>query len=259
MISLKNVYLGKPDQWRVNDVSLTFHPGEVLSVVGPNGAGKTSLLKLMSGEVACDRGCVQLGASDIRSLSAKALSLHRAVLPQESSLAFSFKVNDVVLMGRIPHEGCGVLADQRVVNWAMQKTGVKDLAQRDYTKLSGGERQRVHLARVLAQIGNKPQGLQFLLLDEPTAALDIAHQHLVLTVAKEIARALKVGVLAILHDLNLAALYSDRIAMLKKGRLQTIGLPEDILTPDTINEIFDIDVSVVSNPRNPKRSLVISG
>ena len=258
MMALEDVCLRGRENWRVDHVSLSLHPGEVLALLGPNGAGKSSLLKLLAGEIPCDRGRVCLGGTDIGDLSAKTLALHRAVLPQESVLAFSFRVRDVVLMGRNPHRGCGDAIDQDVATWAMDLTDVLPMENRDYTQLSGGERQRVQLARVLAQIGPKKKDNRFLLLDEPTAALDLAHQHLLLGVAKQLAITLKIGVLAILHDLNLAALYANRIALIKAGRLEAVGLPEDVLSSTTISNVFSMDTSVVPHPHRPERYLVVT-
>lgn len=259
MIALENAYLKGRESYRINDVSLELYSGEVLALLGPNGAGKSSLLKLMSAEIACDKGRVLLDGVPMQCFDSKAIALRRAVLPQESALAFNFKVIDVVLMGRSPHKGCGKQVDDDAVRWAMHTTGTTDFAHRDYTSLSGGERQRVHLARVLSQIGQESPDAKFLLLDEPTSALDLAHQHLVLSVAKDLARCYEIGVLAILHDINLAALYADRIAFLKNGSIQVVGLPEDVLKSSLIRKVFEIDVSVIDNPRHPSRSLIISG
>lgn len=200
-----------------------------------------------------------IGSADIRSMGTRQLALKRAVLPQESALSFNFKASDVVMMGRSPHAGCGVDVDQQVACWAMEMTDVLPLADQDYTRLSGGERQRVHLARVLAQIGPDEGAQRFLLLDEPTAALDLAHQHLILNLAKQLARSLNIGVLAILHDLNQAAFYADRIALLIKGRLNRVGAPSEVLTAETISNVFGVNASVLPHPRNASRRLVVTG
>lgn len=259
MMALDQACLRGRKDLRVDHVSLAIYPGELLVLLGPNGSGKSSVLKLLSGELPCDSGRAMLGTTDIRKLSAHTLAMHRAVLPQESTLAFNFKVRDVVLMGRSSHAGCGDAIDQQVVSWAMELTGVDALSNHDYMSLSGGERQRVHLARILAQLGPESKGDRYLLLDEPTAALDITHQHLVLTMARNLAKTLKIGVLAIVHDLNLAALYANRIAFMKQGRLQATGLPQDTMTPALIDRVFDTTASVIPHPHRPERSLVITG
>ncbi|ASJ76883.1 heme ABC transporter ATP-binding protein [Granulosicoccus antarcticus] len=259
MINAEQMFLRGRVIPRVNKVSLTLHPGEVLAVLGPNGAGKSSVLKLLTGELQCHEGRVLIGNTDIRDMDVGTLALHRAVLPQESMLAFNFRVSDVVMMGRSPHRGCSESFNQELVAWAMQIVGVDLLANQHYMDLSGGERQRVHLARVLAQIGRTPPTDCYLLLDEPTAALDITHQHLVLTLARQLARTLRIGVLAILHDLNLAALYADRIALLKDGCLEAIGLPEDILTAAHLRSVFDVEASVLAHPHRSERLMVVTG
>lgn len=262
MMSLQQVCLRGRDGWRVDHVSLELYPGEVLALLGPNGAGKSSILKLLSGEVRCDAGRTLFGQRDMQDLPALQLARRRAVLPQESALAFSFKVHEVVMMGRSAHRGCGRRVDSQAVDWAMETTRVTGLAGQDYMGLSGGERQRVHLARVLAQIGpsgDSAKDGRFLLLDEPTAALDLAHQHQVLGIARELARTQGIGVLAILHDLNLAALYANRIALLKRGRLAGVGLPLEILTPEHIHEVFATRASVMPHPHRPERAMVVTG
>ncbi|MGQ7843661.1 heme ABC transporter ATP-binding protein [Granulosicoccus sp. 3-233] len=261
-MSLEQACLQGRQGWRVDHVSLQLYPGEVLALLGPNGAGKSSILKLMSGEVACDSGCCLLAGQDMSSMSPLALARRRAVLPQQSELAFGFQVHEVVMMGRSVHRGCGHRLDQEVVDWAMLKTGVSDLAEQDYLSLSGGERQRVHLARVLAQIGPDARGSTssaFLLLDEPTAALDLAHQHQVLSLARQLASEMRIGVLTILHDLNLAALYANRIALMKQGRVVGVGLPQEILTPQRIQQVFDTKASVMAHPHRPRKTLVVTG
>lgn len=261
-MALEQACLQGHQGWRVDHVSLELYPGEVLALLGPNGAGKSSILKLMSGELACDSGRSLLAGYDMASLQPLDLARRRAVLPQHSELAFSFKVHEVVMMGRSAHRGCGQRLDQKAVEWAMQKTDVASLSAQNYTSLSGGERQRVHLARVLAQIGPEAGSSQtscFLLLDEPTAALDLAHQHQVLGIARDLASTLKIGVLTILHDLNLAALYANRIALLRKGKLVGVGLPEEILTPQRILQVFGTKASVMAHPHRPRKTLVVTG
>lgn len=262
MMSLERACLQGRHAWRVDHVSLELYPGEVLALLGPNGAGKSSILKLLSGELACDSGRSLLSGCSMAALSPMDLARRRAVLPQQSELAFSFKVHEVVMMGRSAHRGCGYQREQQAVDWAMQKTGVATLAGQDYMSLSGGERQRVHLARVLAQIrpdAGDTNSSRFLLLDEPTAALDLSHQHQVLGIARELASTLKIGVLAILHDLNLAALYANRIALLKRGRLVSVGLPQEILTPQHIDQVFATKASVMPHPHRPRKTLVVTG
>jgi iron complex transport system ATP-binding protein len=175
------------------------------------------------------------------------------VLPQESALTFPFTVQEVVLMGRTPHERtAGRAEDDAIVCAALEAVECQMLTDRIYTTLSGGERQRVQLARVLAQIWDarstsQPPGARYLLLDEPTASLDLAYQHGTLDIARRFARA-GVGVLAILHDLNLAAQYADRLAVLQAGRMVALGTPAQVLQPSLIERVFAIPALVMPHP-----------
>ena len=230
----------------VDGLSLGVAPGEVVAVVGPNGAGKTTALRLLAGELAPTAGAVRLDGAPLAAAAPRALAQRRAVLPQASALAFGFDVLDVVLLGRTPWR-TGRAADLAAAGRAMTAAGVAHLARRRYPSLSGGEQQRVHLARALAQLDADAPAGRYLLLDEPTSALDLAHQHAVLRVARRQAEA-GVGVLAILHDLNLAAQYADRIAVLAAGRLVALGAPDAVLTPTVVRCAFGISVVVTRNP-----------
>ncbi|MEO0558358.1 MAG: heme ABC transporter ATP-binding protein [Bacteroidota bacterium] len=230
----------------LDGLSLGISPGEVVAVVGPNGAGKTTSLRLLAGETEPTQGRVLLDGQRLDASPMGALALRRAVLPQQSSLGFGFSTLDVVLLGRTPHS-TGRRADLDAAARAMRRAGVEHLAAQRYPTLSGGERQRVHLARVLAQLDGTPDGDRYLLLDEPTSALDLGHQHAVLRVAREEA-ANGTGVLAVLHDLNLAAQYADRIAVLAEGQLVALGTAESVLTPAIVQCAFGISVMVTQNP-----------
>jgi iron complex transport system ATP-binding protein len=232
----------------LHGASLAVRAGEVLAVLGPNGAGKSTLLKCLGGELSPSRGSVHLNGQPLNDWSPGESALRRAVLPQHSPLSFPFTALEVTLMGRIPHGGPGP-GDVGIAAEAMSAAAVEHLADRSYTTLSGGERQRVHLARVLAQIweplpAHEPR---YLLLDEPTASLDPAHQHATLTLARQWARR-DVGVVVVLHDLNLAAQYSDRVAVLKAGQILATGTPADVLQPSLIAEAFGLAVHVLAHP-----------
>jgi len=247
----------------INDVSLQVIPGELLVIVGSNGAGKSTLLGLLTGEIIADKGQLTMNGSSMESIDLKQRAKLRAVLPQQSSLSFPFKVSDVVLMGRSPHKGMGYEEDQRVVNDVLDAVGVLHLKKRNYLTLSGGERQRVQLARVLVQIWEKESGelgkqSRYLLLDEPTSALDLAHQHNTLSIARKFAHEENIGVVAVLHDLNLAALYADKIAMMKDGRILEIGSANSVLNAALIQQTFNIEVEVVPHPAHQSCPLVIA-
>ena len=244
-LEVKNVSVQVSDKTLLNNISLNLEPGEVVSVLGPNGAGKSTLMKVITGERKASSGDVFINGRNDWSLNERALML--GVLPQSSSLNFPFTAEEVVALGRIP---CATdqAENQQIVCEALAKVDGLHLKESHYTTLSGGERQRVHMARVLAQIWDRCSlGDRYLLLDEPTSALDPQHQQLTLKMARQEAGN-GMGVLVILHDLNLASRYSDRIIMLKEGCIAAEGSPEEVLVPATIQSIFNIDVSVTSHP-----------
>jgi iron complex transport system ATP-binding protein len=220
--------------------------GEVMAVLGTNGAGKSTLLATLSGELPRHAGEILLAGRPLGGWAAKERAQRLAVLPQSSSLAFAFSVEEVVMMGRLPHSS-GWEEDRRIVTEVMLAADVEPLRQRNYLALSGGERQRVHLARVLAQVwgGTKPACL---LLDEPTAALDLAHQRLILQQAREVAQRGN-AVLLVLHDLNLAARYADRVLLLDRGGVSALGMPWDVLEADRIKQVFGVEVQVARHPQ----------
>jgi iron complex transport system ATP-binding protein len=230
-------------------VDIAVVPGQVTAVVGPNGAGKSTLLKVLSGDLVSQSGRVVLNGMPLSQWSAEERALQRAVLPQSPELAFPFRAWDVVELGRHPHRKRTTRdADRAAITGAMQATELSTLADRDCRTLSGGELHRTHYARTLAQIW-EPLGdgrARFLLLDEPTSSLDLFHQHAILAKARDIARA-GAGVLAVLHDLNLAAAYADRVAVLANGRIDAMGVPEQVLTEERIARVWRVDCRVVSS------------
>ncbi|MFQ3566156.1 MAG: heme ABC transporter ATP-binding protein [Aggregatilineales bacterium] len=231
----------------IEDIALTLTPGQIVALVGANGAGKSTLLRVLAGELTPTQGTVTVADRPLKAWRKRDLAKIRAVLPQASSLAFSFTAFEVVLMGRTPHiSGSESREDHDIVLDAMRLTHTDHLAERTYTTLSGGERQRVQLARVLAQIW-QGESARYLLLDEPTNNLDLAHQHATLMIARRFA-ARGVGVLAILHDLNLAAQVADHIVVLKAGRVYAAGEPVTVLTADIIQAAFDLPVLIQPHP-----------
>lgn len=249
MLSLDSASVRIGGATLISDLSLSVASGEVVAIVGPNGAGKSTALRVLSGDLAPSRGRALLDGQPLANEAPEALAQRRAVLPQHAALAFGFTALDVVLLGRTPHRTPRA-TDLDAAERAMQRAGVLHLAARRVPTLSGGEQQRVHLARTLAQL-DTPEAAsgeaRYLLLDEPTSALDLAHQHAVLRVAQgEASRG--VGVLAVLHDLNLAAQYADRIAVLAGGHLVALGAPEAVLTPTIVRCAFGISVLVTQNP-----------
>ncbi|MBZ6195173.1 heme ABC transporter ATP-binding protein [Streptomyces olivaceus] len=227
----------------LDGVDVRVRAGEVLALVGPNGAGKSTLLGALAADVPAAEGVVRVHGRPVSAWSAPELALRRAVLPQSASLSFPFPVEEVVRMGRAPWAG-GDEADEddAVVADAMSRTEVTGFAGRPFSALSGGERARVALARVLAQRA------PLLLLDEPTAALDLRHQELVLRLCRERARAGD-AVVVVLHDLALAAAYADRVAVLRAGRVAADGPPAEVFAEELLSEVYGQPVEVLPHPR----------
>lgn len=226
------------NRWLLRDVSLTLEPGEVLALVGPNGAGKSTLLRVLAGDLTPTNGKATISGRAIGSYPPRELALLRAVLPQQTVLQFAFTVREVVEMGRGPRV---VGQNDPAVIESLRRTDALHLADRIYPSLSGGEQARVTLARVLAQ------ETPVLLLDEPTAALDLHHQQLVMDIAREMAAA-GASVLVILHDLNLAAANADRIGVMRDGYLVKIGSPWDTMKEDLLSDVFSCPIAVTAHP-----------
>ncbi|WP_433062366.1 heme ABC transporter ATP-binding protein [Dactylosporangium sp. CS-033363] len=226
----------------LSDVDVEVRAGEVLALVGPNGAGKSTLLSVLAGDVTPDAGTVTIDGRPLGDWSALELAMRRAVLPQHHLLSFPFPVIDVVRMGRAPWSGSDVDSDDAIVAASMESTGVSHLAARSFLSLSGGERARVALARVLAQ------RTSVILLDEPTAALDLHHQELVLRIARERATAGD-AILVVLHDLGLAAAHADRVMILDAGRAVASGPPAEVFTPELLSDVYRHEIEVLSHPR----------
>lgn len=245
MLQAQDVSVTRGGRRVLSDVSLALQPGQVLGVLGPNGAGKSSLLGVLNGELAASSGEVLLDARPLASWPGRQRAQRLAVLPQSSSLNFGFSVEQVVRMGRMPHD-TGMVADEQIVARVLRAVDAEHLSGRSYLQLSGGERQRVHLARVLAQLWPGADG-QVLLLDEPTSMLDPLHQLSVLDAVRRFADQ-GAGVLIILHDLNLAARYCDQLLLLGNGGVQASGTPEQVLQPEPLHRVFGVDVLVQPHP-----------
>lgn len=222
-------------------VDLTVLPGEVVVLVGPNGAGKSTLLGALTGDLEPTSGSVELDGAPVASYRARDLARRRAVLLQQQRLAFGFRAREVVEMGRAPwHRAPEADDDLRMIAEAEARADVSHLAERLFPTLSGGEQARVSFARVLAQ------GTRLLLLDEPTAALDLQHQEALLRVAVQEAREGS-AVVVVLHDLSLAAAYGDRVCVLAHGAVRATGTPREVLTPALLSEVYQHPVDVVEH------------
>ncbi|KAF0861849.1 heme ABC transporter ATP-binding protein [Pseudomonas sp. LD120] len=245
MLQVENLHVRRSGQAVLTGVDVELLPGEVLGVLGPNGAGKSSLLGALSGELAAYQGRVLLDQRELAQWEGTLRAQRLAVLPQASSLDFAFQVEEVVGLGRLPHQS-GQARDEGIVAAALEAADIAHLRGRSYLALSGGERQRVHLARVLAQLWPGQAGHN-LLLDEPTSALDPLHQHVTLQAIRAFADR-GAAVLIILHDLNLAARYCDRVLLLEKGRAHSLGAPAAVLKPEPLKAVFGLEVLVHEHP-----------
>ena len=226
----------------LKDVNLEVKIGEMLSIVGPNGSGKSTLLKCINRILKTQQNTVLIDGEDTNKLNLKELSKIMGYVPQSSTNTFPFTVFDIVLMGRKPYIHWSLSErDTEIVAEMMDYIGIGDLAMRHFNELSGGEQQKVIIARALAQ---QPQ---FLLLDEPTSSLDIRHQLEILCILKSLAKTNHCSVIVAMHDLNLASRFSDRMLMLKKGSIFTVGTPDAVLTKENIESVYGIKTQVTNS------------
>lgn len=225
----------------IDNITLTLSPGEMVALIGPNGAGKSTLLRMLTGFLPVSDGCCMLDDRQIDRWPRDQLARRRAVMRQQSHIEFAIPVREVVAMGRAPWpEKQG----QQIVEQVMELTGCDELAKRDYRHLSGGEQQRVQLARVLAQLWHEDGPRGWLFLDEPTSALDLYHQQHALRLLHQLTRQGQLSVCCVLHDLNLAALWSDRMLLLHKGRLVASGTPAEVMTEEILTRWYQADLKV---------------
>ena len=230
--------------WRLDGVSLAVAGGEVVAVIGPNGSGKSTLLRLGAGVLAPTSGRVLLGGRELAPLARREVARVLGYLPQQVASEFDYRVEEVVAMGRYPHlTGAGFLAssDVAVVERCLAETEIERFRSRPLSRLSGGERQRAFLASVLAQ---EPQAL---LLDEPTSSLDLHHQVRFFGLVRRLA-AQGMAVMVVTHDVNLASLFCDRIALLRDGRLIEDGPPDRVLRPDVLQATYGDEVLLSQHP-----------
>jgi len=233
-------------EFALRDVSVSVAPGSLTGLLGPNGCGKTTLLKLMAGVLKPDLGSVRLRKRELRALSARAIAQQIAVVPQETHPAFEFTVLEMVLMGRHPHLGAFQLEgpdDLAIAREALTATGTAHLASRSYTTLSGGEKQRVVIASALAQQPN------VLLLDEPTASLDLGYQLEIASLLRELNRDRRVTMVLATHDLNLAASLCDTLVLMREGRVLMQGPTDEVLTTATVQQLYGVIADVSFHQR----------
>jgi iron complex transport system ATP-binding protein len=237
LVTVEGVSVAIEGKRLVEEATFALQPGEFVGLVGPNGSGKSSLLRAIYRVLKPAAGHVSLGGDDVWMLPPREAARRTAVVGQERAGEFDFTVGELVLMGRMPHKGVldnDSKADRDIVAQSLAEVGMGHCVVRQFASLSGGEKQRVLVARALAQQA------PFLVLDEPTNHLDIRHQLELL----ELIRRLKITTLAALHDLNLAARYCDRIAMISQGRMVAVGTPSEVLTAERISAVYHVNAEV---------------
>ena len=247
-LQVGNLTYSYGDKNAVDNVCLHVNRGEFVGLIGPNGSGKTTVLKNLYRALKPDKGNLLLDCEDILSLSNKKAALKLGVVGQENDVTFDFLVEEIVAMGRSPHKSLFEFDndyDKYMVKHALEHLGMEHMAKRDYQNLSGGEKQRVIIARVIAQESD------LLLLDEVTNHLDINYQMQILDFVKR----LKLTVLSSMHDLNMAALYCDRIYVLKEGMVVLHGTPEEVFTPENILNVYGVNCDVITHPVTGKISI----
>ena len=276
MLQAHGIAVQRGERQILSDIDLSLPAGQVIGVLGANGAGKSTLLAALAGELSPSAGRITLNGRPLSAWPAAELASCRAVLPQSPSLQFDLPVATVIGMGAYPHARhsrtgahptnrhdtaqAAMAEDQRILQRVLALADVQDLYERRYRRLSGGEQQRVHLARVLYQLLLARQGYneyRVLMLDEPTASLDPRHQLHLLSAVHTLAHEENVAALVIVHDLNLAAGCCDRLLLLGQGRIAACGTPAQVLTPDTLRQVYGVEATVLPHPNQPGRPLVV--
>jgi iron complex transport system ATP-binding protein len=245
MLEINNLNFGYRDKNVLTNIDLFVGDGEFVGIIGPNGVGKSTLLKLILGLLNIHPDCIYLNKKLISEYPKKDIGRYMAYVPQETEFSFSFKVKEIVRMGRYPHSKGIVFVsekDEEIVSESMQKLEISNFANRNFNELSGGEKQRVVIASALAQ---QPQ---ILLLDEPTSALDLHHQIYIYKVLKELQTEKKLTCIVVTHDINLAAQHCERIILMNNGGIVKDGKPDEVLQFNLLQEIFGVKVFIDINP-----------
>lgn len=240
----------------VKDFSFHFEKGKVSTIVGPNGSGKSTILKAISRLIKVNDGSIHLNNKNLKSYKAKSLSRMMAVLSQVNYSPSDFTVKDLVSFGRAPYKKwyeVNSKSDHEIVDWAMDVTQVKHMSHKRVTHLSGGERQRAWIAMAISQQPN------ILLLDEPTTYLDICHQFEVMELVKQLNKDLGLTVIMVLHDLNQASLYSDKVCIIDKGRIVDHGTPDQVMTKEKIKSVFNVQVDIKHDDKTSKPMVIPRG
>ena len=249
-LNLKSINLKLDDRQILKNVSLEINEGEIVSVIGPNGAGKSTLLNVLTGDISPDSGNTIYDNKHLNKVSIQERAFTRSVMSQMQTLVFNFNVKDVVEMGWLQRGNSDFSSNFSMAFEAVTKEcNVHNLVHRNFNTLSGGEQRRVHFARTLLQLWRPSQSNdpRYLLLDEPTANLDLSSEMLLMNILKARASS-NVGILVILHDLNLASHFADKIAIMKDGEIKAFGKPEEIMTDDFLTSIYEVPIKVKYEP-----------
>ena len=249
-LSLKSVSLKLDNRQILKDVSLEINEGEIVSVIGPNGAGKSTLLNVLSGDISPDSGNTTYDNKQLNKISIQERAFTRSVMSQMQTLVFNFNVKDVIEMGWLQRGNSDFSSNFSMAFEAVTtECNVHNLVHRKFNSLSGGEQRRVHFARTLLQLWRPSQSNdpRYLLLDEPTANLDLSSEMLLMNILKARASS-NFGILVILHDLNLASHFADKIAIMKDGEIKAFGKPEEIMTDDFLTSIYEVPIKVKYDP-----------
>lgn len=241
MLQLQDVSIRYEKEDIVKNCSFSINQGEILSIIGPNGSGKSTLLKAISGFIPYHQGHITLNQQSLKKMKSKEIARIMCMLNQKNNVPNDMTVEELVSYGRYPHKKWYEKLnhnDKEIIEWALEKTYVSHYRDRKITALSGGESQRVWIAMALAQ---RPK---VLLLDEPTTYLDIAHQHEVLELVRELNNEMKMTVVMVLHDLNQAARYSDRILVIQQGKMKICGTTNEVMTEHMIRDVYHMDAEV---------------
>ncbi|MCL0083968.1 ABC transporter ATP-binding protein [Dehalococcoidia bacterium] len=245
-LEIKGIRFSYGSRPALKEVTFSVKGGEVVGFVGPNGSGKTTLIKCIDRILKPKAGVVLVNGGEIRKMTLHERSRLMAYVPQSGHSVFSSTVFDTLLLGRKPYISWGLSQrDKEVVSQAISLMGLEDYTLRQFNELSGGERQKVLITRALVQ---EPE---VLLLDEPTSNLDLRHQIEVLNIIRWVAREKGITVLMVLHDLNLASRFSDRLVMLKEGKVWAEGTPAEVLTPENMRQVYGIEATVYRNSGHP--------
>ncbi|EQK42138.1 ABC transporter family protein [[Clostridium] bifermentans ATCC 638] len=249
MISCKNLKVGYEEKVIIENLSLSINKGEVVSIIGPNGCGKSTLLKTLSRIIKPMSGGIYIKNESIKNLKSKHVSQKVCLLSQHNDAPGDLTVEELVYFGRIPHKKwyeSKTKSDEEIVNWAIENTGLKRYKNTPINSLSGGERQRAYIAQALCQ---KPD---ILLLDEPTTYLDISYQLEVMELVREINEKFNITIVMVLHELNQASKYSDRLVIMKDGEIVSDGCPREVINKETIKQVYKIECDIDNDPISNK-------